>query len=247
MKPILGVLLFVLLLTGCVMPPPAAQLPRTPAPVMIGTPTDTPMTPALKAIQQARQDRQLLVRFTVQPDGSVANPQPRFSELSAEDTASVLTAVQQWRFKPAREQGQAVARDFIYPLFFGPDAANQRTVFFCRNQASVYLPDRHCDIVVSGKWRIYRFDPVYPPELLNRHLAGEVSLGFDIGSDGRAANPQVIHAAPPGVFDRAAIAAVKQWYFEPVDGETGATGYLHQHVTVSVHFSPPPAQTADRP
>lgn len=242
MKPILGVMLFALFLTGC-MPPPAAPEPaHKAAPVLIGTPTAEVITPALQALQQGGQDGQLLIRFTVQPDGSVANPRAEFSKLPAADTATALTAIQQWHFKPAREQGQPIGRDFIYPLFFGPDAANQRTVFLCRNQASIYAPARHCKIVTAGDWRIYRIDPIYPSELLDRHLAGSVTLGFDIGPDGRAVNPSVVTATPPDLFNAAAIAAVKEWYFERLDGKDAAATGNRQHVTVSVQFSPPPAQ-----
>lgn len=242
MRSILGVFLYALLLTGCMMLPPAPKPAPKPVPVMIGTPTDQVITPALKTLEQAQKDSQLLIHFTVQPDGSVVNPQTRFTKLSPEDTAAALTAIQQWHFKPALEQGRPVARDFIYPLFFGPDAASQRTVFLCRNQASIYAPARHCDIVTSGDWRIYRFDPVYPPELLNRRLAGSVTVGFDIGADGRAEDLKIVAANPAGLFDAAAIAAVKAWYFERLDGKASARKENRQHVTVSVQFTPPPPQ-----
>lgn len=242
MKPILGVMLFALFLTGCVVPPPALKSVHKAAPTLIGTPTAKLITPALRTLEQGRENSQLLIRFTVQPDGSVTNPRAEYSKLSAADTATALAAIQQWHFKPAREQGQPVTRDFIYPLFFGPDAANQRTVFLCRNQASIYAPDRHCKIVTAGDWRIYRIDPVYPPELLGRHLPGSVTLGFDIGPDGRAVSPSVVTATPPDLFNAAAIAAVKEWYFERLDGKATAVPGNHQHVTVSVQFSPPPAQ-----
>jgi TonB family protein len=243
MRAILGVFLCALL-AACMVAPPAPKPVSKPVRLMIGTPTDQVMTPALKALQQSQHDTQLLAHFTVHPDGSVTNPRAQFTELSPEDTTAVLAAIQQWHFKPAREQGRPVVRDFIYPLFFGPDARNERTVFLCRNQASIYEPARHCDIVTSGDWRIYRLDPVYPPELLNRRLAGSVTLGFDIGTDGRAVAPKVVVADPPGLFDAAAIAAVKEWYFERLGGKSPAPEASHQHVTVSVQFTPPPAQAS---
>lgn len=240
MKAILGTLVPALWLAGCA-PPPATPPARKPAQVRIGTPTETVFTPALKALQHAPQDSQLLVRVTVQADGRVSAARAEYTQLSPSEINTVLTAVQQWRFKPAQAGGQAVAADFIYPLFFGPDAAQQRTVFLCRNQAAVYSPPRHCEIVTSGGWRIYRFDPVYPPDLLDQRLSGTVTLGFDIGPNGRAVNPKVVEAQPTGRFDAAAIAAVKFWYFEPVDSNAGADAHTQKaHVTVSVHFTPPP-------
>ena len=243
MKAIPGVLLSALLLAGCV-PPPAAPVKlapvASPAPIMIGTPTDEVITPALKALQQSPTDSQLLLRMTVQPDGSVANPQIRFTKLPASETATVLTAIQQWRFKPAELDGKPVARDFIYPMFFGPKSASQRTVFMCRNQATVYEPVRPCKIVVLGDWRIYERDPVYPPALLSRRLSGSVTLSFDIGADGWARNPKVVSAMPPKVFNAAAVAAVKAWYFERLDGKPIRDGEDHKHVTVTVRLAPPP-------
>ncbi|HET7922825.1 MAG TPA: energy transducer TonB [Gammaproteobacteria bacterium] len=240
MKFVLGVIPPLALLGGCSLFQPASAPVAAPATIMIATPAGQPDRAALQSQVQEQKNRQILLRFTVQPDGSVVNLQVRFSELSDTDTQTVLTTVQQWHFKPAREQGQTVARDFIYPLFFGPDADSQRTVFFCRNQASVYRPGRHCEIVVSGGWRIYRFDPAYPAALLRQGLAGEVTLGFDIGPDGRAEHPDVVKSNPPAVFDAAAIAAVSQWYFEPLDGARDAASRPRQHVTVSVRFTPPP-------
>lgn len=240
MRAVPGILLSAVLLAGCVPPPAAPVKPApSPAPVMIGTPTSEVITPALKALQQAATDSQLLLRFTVQPDGSVANPQIRFTRLPATETATVLTAFQQWRFKPAEVQGKPVARDFIYPMFFGPNAASQRTVFMCRNQASVYEPAQRCKIVVLGDWRIYQRDPVYPPGLLSQGMSGSVTLNFDIGADGWAKNPKVISATPPQVFNAAAIAAVKGWYFERLDGKPVDDGEDHQQVTVTVHLAPP--------
>ena len=241
MRAIPGVLLSALLLAGCVPPPAVPVKPAAhPAPVMIGTPTDEVVTPALQALQQSATDSQLLLRVSVQPDGSVADAQIRFTKLPPADTATVLTAIQQWHFKPAEVDGKPVARAFIYPMFFGPHAASERTVFMCRNQASVYKPTRHCKIVVLGDWRIYRRDPVYPPALLSQHLSGSVTLSFDIGADGWAKHPKVVTATPPDVFNTAAIAAVKGWYFERLDGKPVSDGEDHQRVTVTVHLAPPP-------
>ncbi|MGA9853649.1 MAG: energy transducer TonB [Gammaproteobacteria bacterium] len=184
-------------------------------------------------------DQQMLLRFTVKADGSVQNPKAVFSNLSPADTADVVTAFQDWRFKPALDGSQPVDRDFIYPLFFGPNANQDRTRFMCRNEKQVYAPDSHCEIVTVGQWRIYRMNPVYPPELLNKRQAGSVTLSFNIGAHGQTVNPKVQASTPPGLFDSAALAAVKQWYVESLAGENGVGPT--QHVTVTVKFTPPSA------
>ena len=234
-------LLGVTLLAACATPAPPkpAKPPAATPPVLIGTPTRQPLTPQLQTLQGASEDRQILVRFSVLPDGSVQDLHAIFTLLTPAETATALDALQQWRFKPAVDGGKPVAREFMYPLFFGPDAAQDRTRFFCRNQALIYQPDSSCEIVRFGHWRIFRMDPVYPANLLDQHLAGSVTLSFDVDSHGRVQNPKVVSASPPGAFDAAALAAVRQWYFEPLHEQKDPTP--EQHVTVTVKFTPPPA------
>lgn len=233
-------LVVVILVAGCATPPPPKPAQALPAPpVLIGTPTRQPLTPQLQTLQGESEDQQVLVRFDVQPDGSVRDPRAMFTLLSPADTATVLDALSHWSFKPAMHGTQPVAREFMYPLFFGPDAAQDRTRFLCRNQKLMYKPDSSCEIVSFGHWRIFRMDPVYPEKLLDQHLAGSVTLSFDVDPHGRVQNPKVVSASPPGAFDAAALAAVRQWYFEPAQEQKDPTP--EQHVTVTVKFTPPPA------
>lgn len=226
------------LVAGCAtLPAPKPAPPPSAPPVMIGTPTFQLPTPALQA-QPSGADQQMLVRFTVLPDGSVQHPHAIFTLLSPADTATVLDALLQWRFKPGVDGTQAVAREFMYPFFFGPDAPQDRTRFFCRNQSLIYRPDSSCEIVNFGHWRIFRMDPSYPVNLLDQHLAGSVTLSFDVNPHGAVQNPKVVSATPPGAFDAAALTAVRQWYFEPLQEQKDPTP--EQHVTVTVKFSPPP-------
>jgi TonB family protein len=197
------------------------------------------MTPELEALMDGQVDQRALLRFTVKADGSVQDPQAVYTNLSPADTNAVLTAFQDWRFKPALDGDQAVAADFIYPLFFGPEADQERTRFLCRNEKDIYEPDSHCEIVTVGQWRIYRMNPVYPKELLTKRLAGSVTLSFNIGSQGQAVKPKVVTANPAGLFDAAALAAVRQWYMEPLVGSNGEGPT--QQVTVTVKFTPPAA------
>ncbi len=66
--------------------------------------------------------------------------------------------------------------------------------------------------------------PVYPEAAKAQGIEGWVRLRYDIASDGRVENLQVVESSPPGVFDAAAMAAVAQWrYRAPVtDGAPSA-------------------------
>ncbi|MFP2932956.1 energy transducer TonB [Pyxidicoccus sp. 3LG] len=59
----------------------------------------------------------------------------------------------------------------------------------------------------------------YPPEALQQGLSGTVVLQVDISDTGAVADVQVVESAGSG-FDEAAVAAVRQFEFEPaeVDG-----------------------------
>jgi len=60
--------------------------------------------------------------------------------------------------------------------------------------------------------------PNYPESA--GHAEGFVKLHFTIARDGHVADASVIESSPPGLFDAAALAGVKQWTYRPrlVDG-----------------------------
>ena len=58
--------------------------------------------------------------------------------------------------------------------------------------------------------------PTYPTDAYRSGTAGEVQVEFTVGTDGSVTTARVVHATPPRVFDREALAAVKRWRFQPV-------------------------------
>jgi protein TonB len=62
--------------------------------------------------------------------------------------------------------------------------------------------------------------PDYPVSALTQRLAGSVTLEFTVNTSGEPRDIHVVEATPPGVFDQAAISAVKHWRYAPllVDG-----------------------------
>ena len=55
--------------------------------------------------------------------------------------------------------------------------------------------------------------PQYPAQALATGVTGKVDLDFRIAADGSVHDIRVRHAQPSGVFEQAAIAALKQWHF----------------------------------
>jgi protein TonB len=56
---------------------------------------------------------------------------------------------------------------------------------------------------------------VYPVEAQDRKVEGFVRVAYEVTTDGKVTNARVVESNPPGVFDEAALAAVRSWYFHP--------------------------------
>jgi TonB family protein len=57
--------------------------------------------------------------------------------------------------------------------------------------------------------------PEFPLKAIEQNLAGAVTVEFIIDVNGDPRDVRVVEATPPGVFDRAAINAVKRWHYLP--------------------------------
>jgi protein TonB len=68
---------------------------------------------------------------------------------------------------------------------------------------------------------IVRVEPSYPRDAIMRGLEGWVQVRFTINPDGSVADPEVVAAEPPRIFNREAVRAILRWKFRPriVDGQ----------------------------
>ena len=58
--------------------------------------------------------------------------------------------------------------------------------------------------------------PEYPERALSQKISGAVTVEFTVSTSGEPIDVRVISAEPAGTFDRAAVAAVKRWRYEPL-------------------------------
>lgn len=58
--------------------------------------------------------------------------------------------------------------------------------------------------------------PEFPAKALAQRVSGSVTVEYVVDTNGDPRDVRVVEATPPGVFDRAAITAVKRWHYEPV-------------------------------
>jgi protein TonB len=66
--------------------------------------------------------------------------------------------------------------------------------------------------------------PVYPEEARAAGVQGDVVVRYGVSATGTVVNARIESAQPPGVFDQAALAAVRSWRYNPQirDGEPQA-------------------------
>lgn len=94
---------------------------------------------------------------------------------------------------------------------------------------SVEIPDIEIDMggsiqIARELTPLVRIPADYPMAALAKHIEGFVELRFTVTETGSVANPEVLRAEPPGIFDRAARRAVLKWKYQPqmVDGQPTA-------------------------
>jgi TonB family protein len=115
----------------------------------------------------------------------------------------VETALNRWRFAPARSGGRPVAAEFRVAFLFCPPMSP--------------VPAKQTPPRVIRRSQV---PPVYPVAMKSGGIKGEVLLAFIVDKEGVVRNPVVVRSNNPA-FDQPAIEALLKWKFEPaqVDGQ----------------------------
>jgi TonB family protein len=70
---------------------------------------------------------------------------------------------------------------------------------------------------LATKLKQTRFaNPEYPPNAISNRISGAVILTYTVDTSGAPRDVHVVEATPPGVFDNAAVSAVKRWRYAPM-------------------------------
>jgi TonB family protein len=235
--PIALLTLLLTVATGCALfgsrtvappPPPAPPPAETPvfmqweqAPRLIDM--VTPIYP--DSARQAGLQGEVVLQIIVDEHGYVtaaevvrATPPGIF-----EDAA--LRAILQWRFEPARAEGKPIKvrmgqrMDFSLrdrpvspvppPPLPAPRQEPPPPPLRVRSDTPIFLAWETAPKIIEAP------APVYPDSARQAGLEGKVVLVIVVDEQGRVIEAKVFRAEPPGVFEQAALEAVRKWRFEP--------------------------------
>ena len=199
--------------TGCVLQAeiPASSNAQTPALEVVAA--ESTLTETRLPLPKAA-DFPLPVPVFVHQEAAASSPGTRCDSESMRDSAPIAPPVVE-TVNPAQmmpvsaPQLQPATQQFSEPVAVSEEAARALLV--------------------------HTVNPVYPPEALAQKLHGPVVLQAVIGRDGNVEDLKIVRGY--FVLGRAAIAAVKQWRFQPysLNGQAAAT-----QTVITINFSYPP-------
>jgi protein TonB len=118
---------------------------------------------------------------------------------------SALSAVREWRFKPAYSQHQPTAMwtlvQVLFPASSAPSAGSVAP------HPEPPADDEELPVAVS------KVPPIYPDEARELGVTGTVVVQVFIDEEGKVIDTKVVRSIPG--LDTAAVASVRQWRFKP--------------------------------
>ncbi len=97
--------------------------------------------------------------------------------------------------------------------------------------------DTNIDVVPFSSLTVRHYvEPDYPRNRQGVHIAGWVDVRFGVDEAGRTTELQVTAAEPVGLFEDAALSAVRRWRFAPVEPPAGSNQKVRSEIRV--RFTP---------
>ena len=161
-----------------------------------------------RLLEPAQDSASFYLARLIEMDPAFPGLQSALEGLGAKLVASAQTAIAQRQFDgAARLLGEA--RQIGYS---GADLAAAESVL---RDARETPQARARTVQEVAPRRVKSVPPKYPQDALEDGLQGWVDLSFIVTRDGNVAEARVEAAEPRSRFDRAALAAVRQWKYEP--------------------------------
>lgn len=210
--------------------PPQGPGSGAPASAKITPPVPLRIVPPRypRAAYRANASGSVTVTFTVKRDGRTTHIRIVKAEPPRVFDAAARAAVRAWRYRPATREGKPVPMPVTRTLVFTPPEP-EKIAHAAPPRRSA--PGSTQDVVPSNVHPLYLVPPQYPSAAYRAQEGGKVTVQFVVTRDGRTANIRILAAIPPGVFNAAAISAVRQWRFQRVATPT--------QVVQTIQFNPP--------
>ncbi|MFC1544371.1 energy transducer TonB, partial [Gemmatimonadota bacterium] len=158
--------------------------------------------------RQAGVEGRVVLQIVVDETGRVTEAEVILSTPTAAFGEAAVASILQWRFTPARVGGKPVkvrmGQTMDFTLADIPPG---------KPEAEAYMPP-HSDWDQAPRL-IHRVSPRYPEIARNAGVVGRVILQIVVDETGKVIEAVPVVAEPPGIFEEAAIAAIRQWRFEP--------------------------------
>jgi TonB family protein len=178
-----------------------------------------------KAVQADADRTQRLVRTALR-EGRLTDPAPEsaasyLSQLQSSDPGNTavpelgreLAAKLLERARAAVLAGKSGDADLAQAKRWGADQKDLQAV---QQLAAPAVKAVDTASLAASLRRLRVSSPEYPPTALAQRITGNVMLEFTVSTSGEPRDVRVIEATPPGIFDQAAISAVKRWRYAPL-------------------------------
>lgn len=184
------------------------------------------LSSARQKAQQAESDRQLALARERLRDGRLSEPaqdsaafylgqvqasNPTHAALA--DAGHELAARLLERARAAAAAGKSIDADLVLARRWGAAERDLQAVQQLASAPKASAVDPAS--LAANLKRLRAPPPDYPQSALDRRIAGTVSLAFTVDVNGEPRDIHVVEATPPGVFDKAALAAVRHWRYAP--------------------------------
>ncbi len=127
---------------------------------------------------------------------------------------AAIEAVRQYRFIPGRRNGEVVDVRVRVPINFTLGEPNEYYPLDPETKDRAEI--RYEFSEVDRPPRVLRvFPPKYPFSAKEEKIEGKVMMRFVVDTDGRAQEPEVVMAAPYGIFEESTLEVIELYQFEP--------------------------------
>ncbi|MCL1080125.1 TonB family protein [Parashewanella spongiae] len=117
--------------------------------------------------------------------------------------------------KPETPTKAKFVREGTEPVVKLPEAPTNPTMPILTHTSSKvteFVPMKTTDGAATA---LVKIAPLYPADAARDGKEGWVVLGFDISTDGKVINAEVLDSDPKKIFDKAAKKALKNWRYQP--------------------------------